>query len=942
MQFLRTKLRIPPVPANLLPRPILFATLDRSLHPGHRLTLLSAPAGFGRTTLLASWAAGRGTMASSNDAPLIAWLSLDAQENDPERFLAYLIAAIEKARSGLGTEALAMLASPQLPPLETILTTLLNALDAASHKPLVLVLDDYQFITADAVHEIVSFILDHLPPAAHLMLATRADPPLALSRLRARGQVLEIRAGDLRLTVDEAASFLGRVMGMNLDAPDVAALASRTEGWIAGLQMAALSLRGQPDPNDAIRAFSGSNRFILDYLVEEVLSHQPAHVQDFLIRTSFLKRLCGPLCDAVLDIHADSGTAAAGGALAEKDGPSASQSQHILRYLENENLFLVSLDEERRWYRYHQLFADLLHARLLNEGPGLRKSLHHRAADWFERHELPAEAIEQALEAGDQERAARLVERNTIALLERGELHPLMRWVNMLPADLARSRPWLYLYQAWALAFGGRLAETEPLLREVENHRDAANDAAMMGNIAAIRAFSFFLAGDVARSLEEANRAMVGLPEGSLWTQSVLQWIFGYSSRLSGNLRRSAHAFSEVVRLGREIDNLWTTVTGLTDLGHVRKAQGLLHEAAETFREAFRLSDELGARNLGYMGRVEIGLSAILYEWGDLEAAHRHVMDGINKTQRWRNPNHLTYGYIVLARILLASGDPQAATEAFRQGEKAARSAPVLPLLNAMIKATRIQLHLQRGDLTAAWQSVAEDYAHRINGVTSASNTTSATDTTDATGNPGEPLAEDREMSLVSMARVLVGLEHAEEALRVLTVLERAARVCGRTNSLLEILVLRSLACRAGNDSDGALASLKEALALAEPAGYLRVFVDEGRPMAELLCALRRQIGQSDVPAFGINPDYIGKILAALAAPASGASASVLIEPLTDRELEVLHLLTGGLTNQEIAGRLFISPGTVKAHTAAIYRKLDVTNRTQAAARARALGLLPT
>jgi len=920
--LLQTKLYIPPVRPELVSRPRLIEQLNAGLH--RKLTLISAPAGFGKTTLLSEWVAGCGRP--------VAWVSLDDGDNDPVRFFTYLVAALQTLDPNLGQAARGLLGSPQPPPLEALVATLINNI-ATTSTPLVLVLDDYHTIVELTIHEALGLLLERQPPQMHVVLMTRQDPLLPLSRLRAQGQMTELRASDLQFTDEEAAAFLNQTMGLNLTPGEISMLETRTEGWIAGLQLAALSLAGQADHSAFVQAFSGDDRHVMDYLVDEVLSRQSEPVQRFLLRTSILNRLSGPLCDAVIDSPLLAGEG-------QGEGEGEGSGQATLEYLERANLFIVPLDNRRRWYRYHHLFADLLRARLRQAPPfippasggerGGVATLHARASEWFERNGLAAEAVNHALAARDYERAARLVERNTVDLFPRGELHTLLNWVKVLPEELARSRPWLCIYQAWALTFAGQLDGVESLLRNAERHIqpgdpttetpvlspstslgiNSAEGQDMLGNIAAMRAYVAVVTGDFSHAIELANLASETLSESSLWAYSVFQWALGYAHRMRGDLTSAGQAFAQVVRLGRAMDNVWTTVTGMTDLAMVHRVRGQLRQAADLYREALQLATERGARNLGYIGRVEAGLAGVLYEQNDLAAARRYATDSIEKTQGWKNPNHFVFSYNVLARVLQAQGDFQGALETLQQADQVRRKFPVVPALTSMIDKSRVRLWLAQGN-TATVERWAQE------------NRVGESETFDKS-------PEEEELLLVTLARVLIAQRKVDEALRLLNRLGENAEARGRIGILIEILVLQAMALQAKGDNVYALSVLEKGLALTEPEGYVRVFVDEGAPMAELL----RQAASR-----GVAPGYVSKLLAAF--PVSSVRGpSPLVEPLTKRELEVLRLVAQGASNRAIAESLVVTTGTIKTHVSRIMGKLGARNRTEAVARARELDML--
>jgi LuxR family maltose regulon positive regulatory protein len=744
----------------------------------------------------------------------------------------------------------------------------------------------------------------------HLIIANREDPHLPLARLRARGQLTELRATDLRFTASEASELLNQVMGLDLSATDVAALETRTEGWIAGLQLAAISLQGHKDATRLIKSFSGSHRFVLDYLVEEVLDQQTKNVQTFLLKTAVLNRLTGSLCDALTD--QDNG-------------------QATLEALEHANLFIMPLDEERRWYRYHHLFAELLRARLRLARPNTVATLHTRASEWFEQHGSAAEAVNHALAAKDYERAARLVEQNTVLLLPQGELHALLRWIKALPEEVARRRPWVCIYQAWALAIAGQLDSVESLLQDVArllNSADSQRETAVgeadqldiEGHIATMRAYIAVIRGDASNAIKSANLAGEMLPENSLWARSVSQWALGMAHIMRGELAAADQSFTEFVSLGRAVDNLWLTVTGLTDLALVYHEQGSLQRAAAQYREALEMAAQRDSQNLGYMGRVEAGLAQVLYEQNDLDGAHRYATASIEKTRGWKNPNHFLFAYNVLARVLQARGDYQGALDAVQKADQVGREGPVMSVLIGMNEKNKVRLWLAQDKLEVASQWVHER----------------GLDAVDADGEP----THVHEVEYIALARIRLAQRRLDEAYRLLRHLLEKAEVAGYMSRTIEILNLQALAFQARGETARAMTALERALTLAEPGGFVRIFVDEGPPMSRLLY---------DSLTRGVAPAYAGRLLAAFPVSEpeqpglsiSRDSKSELIEPLSEREVEVLQLVAEGLTNREIASRLFVSLNTVKAHTRNLYGKLNVHSRTQAIVRSQELGILP-
>ena len=895
--LLRTKLFIPPIRLKRVARPGLIQRIQDNLDTS--LVLVSAPAGFGKTTLLAEWAAQAGMP--------VAWLSLDAGDNDPRRFLAYVIAALNRPfkDAPVCTAARAMLESFQSPPFQTILFTFINDLTEIS-QPLALVLDDYQFITSQGVNEVLTAMLEHIPADLHLVISTRLDPSLPLHRLRARQQMIEVRADDLRFTRGEAGAFLNTVMDLNLSEADIFSLSERTEGWVVGLQMAALSMPPGSDHSAFVRAFGGSQRYILEYLIEEVLERQPEDIQAFLLRTSILDRLCGPLCDAVL---------------------GSQGSSVVLERLERSNLFLTQLDETGYWYRYHHLFADLLRARLLQSHPEELQSLHLRASRWYEEAGIPEQAIQHALAAGEIARAARLVERSAFDIMSRGEMASLLGLFDALPEELISSRAGLGIYRAWAFIFSGQLQQVEPQLLEVEKivqpDDGPGNVREILGSIAVIRGLLADFQGNMASAIEFARQADRLLPSDKWAERSIIPYVLGDGYMSTGELDKAAQAFEEIGEVGKVSGNLWTVSVALHKLALVKKLQGKLHAVNDLYQETIRFASQRGGQHYGSLGASYVGLSDLLREWNELDAARQVVTQAVKDMERWRSPTDLVNGYITLARISLSSGEIDIARRALERAEDIGRTGNIFLITRKTLEACQVRMDLHQGDLDQAERWVKDQ---QLNEKWAAG---------------GWQLDFVNEVVWISLGRVLIAQKEWDRALDVLATLAEAAESAGRQGRLIEILALLALALNGSGRVSEAHGTLAKSLALAEPEGYMRLFLDEGKPMQALLRACSRSLE-------GSLTAYADRLLEAFALEPrreSGEAAQsfpseTLVEPLTGREVEVLRLLAAGLSNQEIAERLYLSAGTVKTHTHNLYGKLGVRTRTQAIARAQELKLI--
>jgi len=907
--LLETKLYVPRSRRDLVLRPRLSERLDQGT--ASKLVLVSAPAGFGKTTLLAEWLAARpGALA---DKRLEAWLSLDRGDNDPPSFWAYVIAALRTVASGVGESALALLDAPQPPPIETVLTTLLNDLGAAAGE-IVLVLDDYHVIDAREVQDGMAFLLDHLPPWLHVVIASRADPALPLARMRARGELAEIRAAELRFTADEAAAYLNEMMGLRLTARDVAALEGRTEGWIAALQLAALSMQGRDDVAGFIAGFAGDDRYVVDYLAEEVLARQPERVQAFLLQTSILGRLSGPLCNAV--------TGQGGG-------------KAMLEALDRGNLFLVSLDDRRRWYRYHHLFADVLQARLLDEQPGQVPDLHRRASEWYEQNGEPAEAVRHALAAGDFERAACLVELAIPAMRRTRQEARLRGWLEVLPDEVVRVRPVLSVGFAGALLAVGELEGVEGRLRDAERWLGPATGAGkgspappaemvvvdeeefrrLPATIELYRSALDLARGDVPGTVRHARRAFDLSPEQDHLRRASAAGMSGLAFWTSGDLEAGHRAYSACVEGLRRAGHIADTFGCAIALADIRLAQGRLGEALHTYEQALQLAGEQGGSVLRGTADMYVGMSEIARERDDLHAATQLLLRSHELGEHIGLPQNRYRWRVAMARVREAEGDLADALDLLNQAERLYVS-DFFPDVRP-VPALRTRVWIAQGRLGEAlgWA--------RQRGLS-----------------VDDDLNYLREFEHITLARLLLAQyqgERAErsahEAARLLGRLLLAAEAGGRTGRVIEILVLRALAHQALGDFAAAVGFLDRAVALAEPEGYVRVFADEGPPMAFLLRAAAKREARRD---------YVRRLLAAASGTEhNGPVEQALIEPLSKRELDVLRLLDSELDGPGIARELMVSLNTVRTHTKNIYAKLAVTNRRAAVRRAAELSLLP-
>jgi LuxR family maltose regulon positive regulatory protein len=888
--LLTTKLYIPPIRPELVPRPHLIERLNAGLRSGHKLTLISAPAGFGKTMLVNAWLRGTGRS--------FTWLSLDEGDNTLPRFLDYLIAAFQHIDEEIGQTEQNLLQAPHPPPVETLLTELIND-SAAQPTPFVLVLDDYHTITELGVHEAVRFLLEKQSLQIHMVIISRHDPPLPLSRLRGRGQITEIRQRDLRFTVEEATTFLNQLMGLNLETSQVAALNGHTEGWITGLQMAAFALQSRiaDDGTDPvprfIESFSGRHHFILDYLTDEVLKRQPEPIYQFLLRTCILEQMCSDLCDALT---------------------GQTSSQQTLEHLQRANLFVVPLDGERRWYRYHRLFAELLRARLQEAAPEQIPDLHFRAATWHDQNALPTKAVHHALAIPDFDLAADVIERAILTATTWSSVSVALfsEWFNPLPEDVLRARPRLRLFASRVLYLTGQREETERILQELTTLLqgdpaipDAKN---ILGLVIVDRASYAAVRGNVQQAIEFAHQALTHWPEENAPMRMRVSSVLGLAHFRAGNMTEAEQAFSQAIAAAKAANIGFVAVPFVCSIAEIQITQGRLRQALQTCQQAIEMATVEGAPTW-MPGFVTLELGKILYEQNDLSAAEQRVSRSLKQLGQSGTTDSFGIGHALLARIKQARGDDDGAQEAIQRALQIAQSFDIARI-STLIEAHQARIWLAQGqlELAARW---ARDY-EQLGAV--------------------EYLHEFEDLAL---ARVLLAQDKSVDALALLDRLLSPAKAAGRMGTVIEISALRALALQALNDTENALETLKHTLQLAEPEGYARVFLDEGEPMAQLLRQAARR---------GITTSYVGQLLAALGAEAEDRPAidmSLLIEPLSNREIQVLELIADGLSNPEIAQRLFISLPTVKSHTRNIYGKLSVHNRKDAVARARELNILP-
>ena len=939
MSLLFTKLHHPWVPPNGVLRSRLIERLNEGLLSGRStpgVTLISAPAGFGKTTLIGEWIA--------NCKLPVAWLSLDEGDSDPARFLMYLVAALQtlawnegegaKCATDFGKEVLRALdaSRPQPPPIDSTLTELLNEITSLPDH-FILVLDDYHVIEATPIDRALTFLLDHQPAQMHLVITTREDPALPLARLRSRGRLTELRAADLRFTAAEAAEFLNRVMGLTLSAEDIAALENRTEGWIAGLQLAALAVQGalssqsHQDIHGFIRSFAGDHRYIVDYLVEEVLQRQPVPIRNFLLQTAILDRLNGPLCDAVTG----------------QEGGNAR-----LEALQRGNFFVVPLDDKRHWYRYHHLFAEVLHMHLAVEQPDLVPALHRRASAWYEHHGSTVDAIRHALAAQDYERAAGLIESAVPAMRQSRQEVTVLSWLKTLPDDLFHCRPVLSVHYAGTLLMGGQIEGVESRLQDAERwlsttadmnertetpsaesfdyspdirHRemvvvDTAEFRGLPGTIAMYRAACALAMGDVANTLKYARRVLDLVPEDDHLRRGAAVGFVGLAYWTRGDLEAAHQSYADcrarMLKIGHVSDAIGCTLA----LADIRIAQGRLHETMSTFERGLQLATYQGTPALAVRGAsdMHVGISELYRECNDLKAAMQHLLSSKELGENMGLPQNPYRWRVAMARIREAEGDLAGALDLLHEAERLYVSdyfpnVHPVPALKARVWVAQGRLGEALGWAREQGLSVEDDLCYL------------------------------REFEHITLARILLVMykgHHTDSgihvAMRLLERLLKAAQEGGRTGSVVEILVLLALSHQIQGDISAALAALESALTLAEPEGYVRMFLDEGPPMTILL---------EKAAKHSITPNFVRQLLTALGKVEDRPPVNpALIEPLSERELEVLRLLRTDLSGPDLARELTVSLNTLRTHTKNIYAKLGVNDRRAALRRAEELKLV--
>ena len=891
VELLRTKLYIPRIRSNLVSRPRLIERLNTGLDK--KLTLIAAPAGFGKTTLLSEWI--------PQCTRKVVWLSLDENDNDPARFWVYFIISLQQLRQNLGSDALGLLQSPQALPITSVLTSIINETAAVSEE-FAVVLDDYHVIDFQPIHDALAFMIDHLPANMHLVLSTRADPPLPLGRMRIRDNLNEFRVNDLRFHSDEVSAFLNQVMGLDLSVEEVAALEARTEGWIAGLQIAALSMQGRDDIQGFIKGFSGSHRHILGYLAEEVLNHQTEDTLNFLLQTSILDRLCGEFCDAVT---------------------KRTNSQSILEKLEHTNLFVIPLDDEQHWYRYHHLFAEVLRQKIHHLHPELVVELHRRARDWLEEFGLMEEAVGHAIKGQDYPLAAHLIEKLLSEMWQTGEIKTIQAWLAAVPIVYWRAYPRLWLVKAWVAMTVGDLVEGDANIKAAEealNFVDEETTRYLRPEVLAFRASYSSLAQEP-RSVELTQQALRELP-ADYWMRGMLIVFLGAAYYSVGDLDAALRALDQAPRTAKTDPGAQPhRIHLLAFRGTLLFAKGKLREALSFLNRAIALA-EPGGKPIPFVGTLlaYISLAPVLYELGQLDEAWELTTRCLELAINFGSPEVQVNNLSLLAQICLARDNLPGAMAYFDQVDRLLQEHIFSISIMAHVNFRRYQMHMKQGKLTqaGAWIDTFTDPPGALN-----------------------PYAFHR----IALPKLMIANSNFGSALEKLSAFVTEAQETGHGNLLLKALILQSLALAGRGDFTEALGALKNTISLAEPEGYISPFVEEGEPMRHLLldfqAAIKKKISdRSDVESLRLLV-YTDRLLSAFPQPAQAKSYPERVaEPLSERELAILRLISTGRSNQEIAEILVIAVSTVKSHINNLYGKLGTNRRTQAIAIANELGLL--
>jgi ATP/maltotriose-dependent transcriptional regulator MalT len=890
LNLLDIKYITPPEKSKTVYRSELFSKLDNGI--SLKLILVSAPAGFGKSTLISDWIRKSNlifpltNISDSNkeksDLYRIAWVSLDEGDNDLNSFISYIIAALQKIDSSIGSTVVSAFQSPQSPDIDTILHSLINDFTRLPIRILI-VLDDYHLVHNKEIHKFLKFIIEYLPKNITLLISTRTDPFLPLSRMRAAGDIIELREKELRFSIKETSEFFSRTMGLNLSENQINKLENRTEGWIAGLQLAALSLNNYSEYSEFIDTFSGDNKYIIDYLIDEVLSKQTDTIQKFLLTTSILKKFNHSLCNFLLRVE---------------------DSQEVIEYLEKSNLFIIPFDNQRNWYRYHHLFGDLLINRLRKINAGSIPELYSRASDWCYENEMIAEAIKYAVKAKNLTKAVELLKNGALTYLSQGRIFEISTWFELLPESVIKPEPWLKIYYAWILLFRGKLDELESILFEIENSNQ---DEDLLGNLYAIRGSVACTTNNFQNALEYANKANRLLPEHSIWAVSVTKWVEGFTNRIFGNLEEAKTAFLLVVKYGQVMNNLWTISMGMTDVGSVWMAMGKIQKAEGQYRQAIEFAEQQDKQNLGFIGRIEAALAYSLYEQNRLTEAYEYSQSGLEKIRNWENPNYYIFAYNIKIKVLLSWNKINEAELIFRKIDKILDNFQVIPYLVTAINSSRIRMFkLQENNnkLDVLLKDIQEK--------------------------------QENPRVLFNIAQIFNIQNKYEQAAKLLSELEQQAENKGWISFQIEILLQLVISFVSLNETDKALSFFEKSSELAESGYHIRSFLDAGLPVQNFSGKIIKNTKQTE----NVPDNMLDTYEVNLSVPKDDSlTCQYLTESLSRREIEVLQQLKTSLTGPEIAEQLFISLSTVRTHIKNIYAKLDVKNRREAVIKAFELNL---
>jgi len=891
--MIATKLHIPSTSINLVHRSHLFEKMDNGLK--RKLTLISAPAGFGKTTVISDWI-------SQNKIPSV-WYSIDKRDNDPVEFLTYIIAGIQTIEKDFGQSSLKLLKAPHRPNTESIAGLLINDI-LSIEKDFILVLDDFHLINTKEVFELMKFLLENIPGQMHMVISTRSDPPLSIARLRSQNQLIELRSSDLSFSANDISIFFNKKLKLGLSIDDVYSLETKTEGWIAGLQLTALSMQGRDDVSKFIETFAGDNRYIMDYLIEEVLNIQTEEVKEFLLQSSILEQINGSLCDAVLNKN---------------------DSQLILESLEKDNMFIIPLDSERNWYRFHHLFTDLLKQRLLLEKKNDIKELHNKASLWFEENGMYAFAIDHALEIENFEKAMQLLNNQVEKLWEYGQHAAIMKFGDLLPNDIIEKNPNFCLFYSWILISAGRLQEAEKFLNAAEKmltenstKKEEANKAnELLGKVSVAFAYLLSNTGKTEKLFKYCEQANENLSEKDPLWYSWAWFSYGVAYFIKGNLKESSTAFNRALEFGKKSGNLYLIATTVLRLAYGEMRQGNYKLAYKKCNELLKIISNGGYSQMIKNDWSFSGVFAILghiqYMWNELDEAMQNAKTGYESCKKGEDITSLTFSSLIYTRVLLSRGDNINANQLIRELDEIYKKKELTPIMRSAITAWKVGVFVEQEQFEKASQLIKMLDL----GI-------------------DKEITRDNELVNISFARLLIAQFKFDEAEKLLYQLHKLAESEKRIERLIEIKNLFAILNKIKGNKEEALTYLSDSLVLAEKENLLMFFIQEGEHIAELLQELAKRHATKK---FDFSGNFLDKLLLAFEKK-ENRKKDYSVEILSKREIDVLRLIAEDLSNQEIAGKLFVSLNTVKTHAKNIYLKLDVDSRTKAVVKAKELGLI--